>query len=340
MMIRHARRIIAIALAGTLLVLGGWWYAWPKYQWRRAQREVARGDLAAAEKDLTTLLRTSPDDSQARFLHAQVLRRLKRFGDAQASVSRALSLGLPKTDEVQREAALIGAGLNFRNNEASLRKLLDNAPMDLEILQALAKGCVSQMRWGDAERAYTDWLQIEPENLDALLGRGQARLRNERWKEAAGDFQAMLRQVPEHFHARLLLADCFLSESRLAEAEPELLVCRQLRPDRAEPLVGLAICATNQGDLDKAQNLLTEARTLDSSSILVLEELGDHYMLRRRYDLAEDSFARAVRLNPRDREGHLKLSQALLAAGKEELARAHERRFRELDSLATRSASR
>jgi tetratricopeptide (TPR) repeat protein len=339
-MINNLRRIILIALAGTLLVLGGWWYAWPKYQWWRARGDAARGDLAAAEKSLTAILRTSPSHTEAVFLHAQVLRKLKRFGEAQAALSRALSEGLPKDDEVHRESALIGAGVNFRNSEASLRKLLHDSPTDLEVMQALAKGCVSQMRWDDAEQAYTDWLQIEPENLDALLGRGQARLRNERWKEAASDFQAMLRQAPEHFHARLLLADCFLSESRLAEAEPELLACRQLRPDRAEPLVGMAICATNQGDLDKAQSLLTEARMLDSSSILVLEELGDHYMLRRRYDLAEESFAKAVRLNPRDREGHLKLSQALLAAGKEELARAHEQRFRELDALPTQRSFR
>jgi tetratricopeptide (TPR) repeat protein len=332
----HARRITALAVLGTFLGLAGWWYGWPAYQWWTARQAVARGDLDGAEKGLAALLRAVPDRAEAHFLHAHVLRKLKRFPEAQAALGRAQVRGLPRTEATRREAALIGAGLDFRPSEPALRALLEAAPADLEVIQALAKGYVNQLRLADAERAYGQWLRMRPADLDALLGRGQARMRTGRWNEAIADFQALLQQAPVHFHARLLLADCLLSSFRVEETEPELLTCRQLRPDRPEPLVGLAICATGQGDLDRAQKLLTEARTLEPGSPVVLQNLGDHYLLRRRYDLAEGFFAEVVRLDPRDKAAHLKLAQALRKNGRGELGREHERRYLDLDAEEAR----
>src|SRR5438876_12124977 len=99
---RHLRRTIALGLIGTLVVLAGWWYGWPLYQRRCAEGDIARGDLGTAEKRLAALLRTTSDYAQAQFLYAQVLRKLKRFGEAQAALARALSVGLANKVQTRR----------------------------------------------------------------------------------------------------------------------------------------------------------------------------------------------------------------------------------------------
>jgi Flp pilus assembly protein TadD len=326
----HLRLIVALVLLTALAVLAAVQFVRPAYQWWSVRRDAAAGNYTRAEKTLAQLLDLQPNNAQAHFLHGHILRKLRHFPEAQAELSKATSLGLPASAESQREGALLEASVNFRSSETSLLAFLDSTPADVELLQVVAKGYVSQMRWAKAEKCYSRWLQIDPDNLDALLGRGQARMRSERWNEAIADFQAILKQAPEHFHVRLLLADCLLNDFRMDEAEPELLICRQLRPDRPEPLIGLALCFTDKGNLEEAQKLLIEASSLEPGSALVVQNLGDFYMLRRRYDLAETMFSKLVQLSPRDGSANLKLAQALRKNGKEDQAQKYERRYLEL----------
>jgi len=136
---------------------------------------------------------------------------------------------------------------------------------------------------------------------------------------------------PNHFRARLLLAHSLLSDARMADAEAELLICQGLRPDRVEPLVGLATCAVERGDREQARARLERALALDPSSTLALQEQGNLYLRDQRYDLAGPVFQRVVRLDPRDKQAHLKLAQVLRQQGDPEGARKHEEAYRELD---------
>jgi tetratricopeptide (TPR) repeat protein len=163
------------------------------------------------------------------------------------------------------------------------------------------------------------------------LGRGHVRLEAGHFSLAAADFREFLMNSPQHFPARLSLAQCLLSDFKIAEAEAELARCRELLPARSEPLVGLAACSLERGDQEKALALVKEALSLDPSSPPALTLLGNLYLRRQRYDLAIPVFESVIRLDPRDKQGHLMLAQALSKSGELEKARRHEKIFQELD---------
>src|SRR5207253_3339065 len=145
------------------------------------------------------------------------------------------------------------------------------------------------------------------------------------------DFRQVLATSPNHFQARLFLAQCLLSDFKVEDAQAEFVRCHQLLPARPEPLVGMAACSWEGGDLDKAQAQAKEALALDPASTPALTLLGIIHLRSQRYDLAIPVFERVILLNPRDKQGHLYLSQALAKNGELEKAKKHEMLFNELD---------
>ena len=320
-----------LGVALTAAILLGWWYGWPVYQLRAAQRAYAAGNFLKADELLQRLLLVVRDRTDAYYLHARVLRRLKRTYDALAALDHARELGLPDSGETRRERTLLLAQDYFDQAEPELERALGENPADEEVLDALESGYARSGRWPQLEAVCTRRLQLRPDRVESHFQRAQARIQNERLAEAEADFREVLRRAPEHYHARLYLAHCLLASARIAEARPELLKCRQLRPDSPDPLVGLAVCAEEQNDLEGAQSYLSKARALDPASPLVLKELGNLLMFRQRYDLALDVLATLVSINPRDKGAHLRLAQALRHTGDSEQAKEHERRYQELE---------
>ena len=172
---------------------------------------------------------------------------------------------------------------------------------------------------------------LESDLVDVLFQRAKARLKEGRPGLAAADAREVLRHASLHFEARLLLAQCLLSEAKMAEAESELQVCRKLRPDRAAPRIGLASCVLERGAMNEAQKLVQEALALEPTSSLALHLQGNLYLRRQCYDLALGEFQKIIRLNPKDKEGHLKLAQILSRQGDLEQATKHQQVFQQLD---------
>ncbi len=319
----------------------GWWIYWPTYHRHHllavAEKAIESNNLSLAKESLETLFKEKAgsqwefgQEAHVQLLYARVLRRLGRGPDAWAPLRAAVEGGLPEP-EGRREYALLEAEDDFPLAEKSLRRVLEESPNDVEVLQALAEGYAKNQHWQESENAYTRWLQVQPEQVNIIMGRGHARLELRRLEQAEADFRHVLATSPNHFQARLSLAQCLLSDFKVEEAEAELGRCHQLLPARPEPLVGLAACALERADLDKAQTQIKEALALDPASTPALTLLGIFHLRRQRYDLAIPVFERVILLNPRDKQGHLGLAQALAKNGQLEKAKKHEILFNELE---------
>jgi tetratricopeptide (TPR) repeat protein len=327
--------LLVLALLGVpSTVVVGWWFHGPAHRERSlraaADQALAADNPAGAEESLRELIRLEPKSKETRLRHATALRRLGRKNDAVDALARAMQLGLTK-EEGLREFGLLFAEDDFPSAEGALNEVLKKDPGDAEVLEALTKGYAKQQRWREAEQACTRWLAVRPERTDVLLERATLRKENDQFADAVADCRELLRRQPEHYFARLLLAHCLMSEADLEAAEPELRRCRELRPDRPEPLIGLAACAVGREDYDGAQALVARALQLDPHSLPALLEQGDLYLRRQRYAEAVPLFEEVVRLYPRQKQGHLKLAQALRYTGKLEQAKRHELVYQELD---------
>jgi tetratricopeptide (TPR) repeat protein len=325
----------------------GWWFYWPTYHRNHllavAEKALEANDLPLAKASLEKLLKENADSPKvpattsgagqqvhAQLLYARVLRRLGRKDDAWGPLQAAVQGGLPEP-EGRREYALLEAADDFPLAENALRRALEDYPEDIEILRTLAQGYAHHGRWLQAEDVYTRWLEIQSGQDEVLLGRGHTRFEAGRFDQAADDFRQVLAILPNHFQARLSLAQCLLSDFKIDDAEAELNRCHQLLPARSEPLVGLGACALERGDLDKAQARTKEALALDPASIPALTLLGTLCLRRQRYDLAIPVFEKVIHLNPRDKQAHLYLAQALTKNGELEKAKKHESLYKELE---------
>jgi predicted Zn-dependent protease len=342
--------LVIVTVLLPAVAAAAWYRYGPAYRQARLLSEgesaLADGRWGAAEAALQALLAEQPDQVHARYLYAQALRRRGKTSAAETALARAQQKGLGEA-EARREQGLLLARRNFTEAAPVLGRVADDNPQDVEVHQALAEGFARNGQWAEADEAYTRWLKQEPHQVEALFERGQVRREAGRLGQALADYRAVLELAPNHYRARLMLADCLLSTGRLAEAEAALLVCRQLHPDSAAPLIGLSICALEEPDRDRsrlyrAELLLREALNLEPTSVPALKKQGDVQMIRGRYDLAVGLFEAVVRLEPRDRKGHLSLAQALRQTGNEERARQHAARYEELgrEEEQTRSGRR
>ncbi|MCI0461716.1 MAG: tetratricopeptide repeat protein [Gemmataceae bacterium] len=333
-MTRLWKSVILVALiAGA--TMAGWVSLSGRLLLASAEKAAVANDLAAAEELLQRFTQQCPDQLRGHYLHAQVLRRLRRLDPARTALARAVELGLADADR-HREVALQQAARQFTPAiENGLRQALEDRPDDAEVLEVLAEGCAGDQRWDEAERWYTRLVEVQPDWPEAWLGRGRFRLEAARHGRghramAAADLREAVRRQPERFEARLLLANCLLSDAVFDEAREHLLACQQLRGDRPEPLVGLAACALEGLEWEKAEAFLKEALALDPASASVLGKLGDLYLRRERFDQAEAIFRRVVRIDSRNRAAYLKLAQALRNLGRAEEASEQESIYQHL----------
>lgn len=329
-----------LAWAATLALLGGlvilafdvWW---PPYLLRQAEDAVAQKDFDHAESILRRLISHSPNNARARFLLAQVLRLLHHPDQAEESLRKALQMGYP-TQEGERELALDEAAIQFRPPlTMTLRKLSEENPNDLDLLEALARGYASIRDWRQAESYFSRLIERQPENVEWFWKRGQARQyvaveTGEGHNLAADDFREVVRRVPDHWEARLRLAQCLLSNAQMTEAKDELWWCHQSDPKRVEPLIGLANCAWEEQDWDRANELLTQALALQWNSVIALAMKGDLHLLHQQYPEAIPYFQKVLVLDPANKAAHLKLAQAYRTSGRLAEAKNQEDAFQQL----------
>ena len=323
-------RILAVACVLVLVLASAWtlmrrgWWPTPI---REAEQALDAGNLSRAAVLLSRVIRDDPRQGQARLLYARLMRLSGKPRDADLALGRAMDLGVPEAS-LWREYGLLLADSDFRKAKPILLKALGPNPGDVEVLRALADGLSRQGLWPEAADAYSQWLRVEPDRLEALLGRSRALVQSGKSLEAASELRGILARHSDDYDARMLLANCFLSNADMKEAEAELERCRRLRPDRPEPLAGLAGCAIERDDLNQARELLDRAVALDPSSLLALTSRGNLAMNLRQYDLALADFERVVALDPKNKQGHLHLAQLFHRTGDRTKADAHEQAYR------------
>jgi tetratricopeptide (TPR) repeat protein len=324
-------------LAGLLALVavvgaGAWyWWTWPARQVTAVRAALAAGQNARAETLLAPLLSARPEDPQVHLLHAQALRRLERFGEAERALEHAARNGLPRGDGEREMALLLSAQDWPPQVEGLFNKVAKDHPDDVEVVGALAAGYARRGRWKEALGFYSALVRLEPGQIENVFQRGLANMNERLFAEAIDDFRRVVKARPSHFLARLYLSHSLLSEARTAEAEVELQVCRQLRPDRVEPLVGLVNCAAEKGDLKTAEDWLSQAVALDRASPLVLHEVVNLHLLRGRFGPAREVLETMLRTVPNDKQVHLKLAQIFQREGDRAKAARHQQRYQELD---------
>jgi tetratricopeptide (TPR) repeat protein len=290
-------RFLKAAIALLVLIVGAWMLARQLYGWHHfdaGKRELARDHCRPALEHFQAALVIWPDDATTQFLAARASRRLGDYEAADSYLTRCqLSPAIREQAELERvllracrgEVEAVGGYC-----QTLLRQHHPDTPL---ILEALAQGELSLLRFAAAAHYLERWLEMAPDHPQAIYRKGQLQLEAGNLQEALALLRRAAELDPDREDVRLLLAGLYLDLGQAQEGVPHLeFVCgRQpknhlakarlaqglvllgreeeairlldevllARPEHAPALLERGKLAFRHGDLDKAQHLLQEA---------------------------------------------------------------------------------
>jgi len=294
-----------------------------KVTWTRAPsldrglKALEKGDLAVAERELSSHLKSNPNDADALGGLGVLRQRQERLDDAEVLLSRAVqqkggSAWRSALDDVRYWALLQRARESLaRGRSTDARQQLEQArrlkPQDIEALLALADLQAQQGDVALAEQGYRQALAQRPQEARALRGLAQVLAQQGKTDEAVALINRMPAAEREAFGGLgQLRAAQALQRARLAEARGDTQTMRQaleaaLRddPNNAWARFSLARLYVDMGAVAEARSLMdgllaTQPNDRDAlySNALLSIQLGE-------WEKAQQALAR-IPQNKRD----------------------------------------
>jgi tetratricopeptide (TPR) repeat protein len=184
-----------------------------------AEVQVAAGQFAAAEANLTDLLQSDPTDGLSSLIMARTLAKQGRFADATSYYHRAI-YGHWDADPAGNQRKVRFELIDFLAMHDAKQDLLAEL---LAVEDQVSADPVTSLRIGRlflaagspvrAADMFRGILRREPAEVDALVGLGEAEFATADYRSAQRDFFAALRLDPENREAmeRLELCDAVLA---------------------------------------------------------------------------------------------------------------------------------
>jgi tetratricopeptide (TPR) repeat protein len=340
--------VVALVAVVAALILAPNLWAW--YHYRAGVSDSERYHSADAQAHLNSCLEVWKKSVPARLLAVRAARRLGDYDEARQRLKECQDILKGTNPDVALEDALLRVTMGeLSPYETVLRQRLEREPFRAPlILEALAEGYARMYRILESLACLNQWLEFQPDNVQALYLRGRAQQQARAWEKAAADYRRAVELDPQRADARDRLAQCLLELSRFEEALGHLEHLQREQGDSPEMQVRLARCQQGMGQVKKARQILEAllAEHPDNGPALIL--LGKIMLASGLPEEAEPWLRRAVAVLPYDYQAHLQLYQALnrqeekVFEAQQELAQAEKIRERQVrvNEISTRLAVR
>ncbi len=292
-----------LALIGFCLYLTAQsWRA--NYHLGAAEQALTANRLEQAKAHLLLCLELQPNHVQAHFLLAQTARRTGNDREALAYLEKAEQLnGVPEAVELERTLLRVQNGDLTPAQDALLWAYVKKGhPGAVLILEALTKGYMKTFRLGQAQESLEEWLERQPENIQALSWRGRVLRHLKGDREAAAVFQKIVQLDPDNASARLDLAQTLLDINQPRQAVEQFQWLAEREPGHAGAVLGLAQGRRLLGQIDQARSLLAGLLQQFPDHAKALAERGRLELEAGNWDQAETFLTRAVARTPFDRD--------------------------------------
>jgi tetratricopeptide (TPR) repeat protein len=212
--------------------------------------------------------------------------------------------------------ALARAG-KFRDAEGALRSCAAHAPHDVEVVQALARGYLSEQKRTEAEDYLTRWLAERPRDTAALRLRLKLYRDERRHDLALADMEQLVALEPRDLSLRRQLAGRCFEACRFPEAEQACLLVLTKEPTDQAMRSLLAQVYRALGQPQRSADILDELLRQEPQNTRALLARGSLYVELDEAEKAIPLLQQVLALDPQ-RQGPARyyLSVALARAGR------------------------
>ncbi|MCE9552030.1 MAG: tetratricopeptide repeat protein [Planctomycetes bacterium] len=200
-----------------------------------------------------------------------------------------------------------------RKAETSLPPLADTSsdvPDDPEMHLARGNIHFSLKRYEEAEAAYNQAIQIDPEYANAHVGLGNAYYFLERFQRAAAAFEEAASLDPDDAEAYRGLADSLIELRQYEKAATAFKQAIRLDPENALAHRRLGCALVSLKRYEDAATEYKEAIRLDPGDVESYSSLGYAYHNLKRYEEEVAAYRVAIRLKPEDGNAYFGLRDA------------------------------
>ncbi len=206
-------------------------------------------------------------------------------------------------------------------------------PSSTDSLQTILTHAEASYRDGDyveAQKAYEQAVQIDPEQSRATANLATCYLKNRLVKKSQDLLQAFLAHHPEDAAARLVLARTLVRQGDLAPAAESLRHVLKTNPDLVMAHYNLGFVAYRSRLYEEAEQHLQTACNLKPDLPDAFYTLGLTYLALKRYPEAIASLEKAAQIDPKHVGARFNLANAYARAGRMQDAEKQQAVYAEL----------
>jgi tetratricopeptide (TPR) repeat protein len=265
-----------------------------------AMLNAEANQLDQAKLDLEKSAAYQPDDPKAWTKMAEINRRMGDVPQAINNIRKASHLDPDNQNLVNFEMQLLFDQKNFNDLEVRAQEIRSIDPGNETATLFLAKAMANQGKFDQALKVLEKAVDQQPGNVQLALERIKIK-RNQVGIEASlPELVALAEGQPNHPNVLTTLTDWLIQANRLEEAEEVAQTILRVMPEEAQVYVMLGRLQRMKGKLDQAIAHLTEAITLEPTSVDAYIELGKTYQERRDLEKAIDAFQKGSQANQSD----------------------------------------
>jgi len=298
--------------------------AWGNFCYETAAEALLDEDWARARRNVDRALAVWPRRAAVHLLAARIGRLSDDYRSAERQLEECKDLLGEADAALQLEWVLFRAQTGEADKVAAgLQQSLEEHPAEKgAIMEALARGYLSEARWQSTNQILEEWLQIEPDNPKALTLRGLLREYLVMAEAAQHDLERALGIRPSLRTARLNLVEILIVNNNAPAAMSHLGMLATKSPDDRHVQVCLARCQRLLGHTEEARRILDRILTDSPRHAGALVYRAKIACETQPPVEAEEWLSRAISVNPADKDLRYNLYRVLNQSGQKQKAAA------------------
>jgi len=277
---------------------------------------LAQGQIARAEVEISTLLKTYPNATQVHAVNGALKAARKDFSGARGDYERALQLD---ANSIEAFSGLVSLDLAQKNMAAARSRVetkLAAQPDRPEFLSLAARVYFAERDFAKTETVLRHLIEVDRANMDGYSMLGQVYLAQRKLDEAKAEFDKRASANPKDATSRLVVGMILELQKKVPEAKQKYDEVLAIDPRSLIAANNLAyIYAEANENLDRALILAQTAVEQAPDSPDVRDTLGFVYYQKQLPDLAIRAFEDSIAKNPNNPIYHYHLGLAAAKLG-------------------------